>query len=150
MFISKSYYPLHNLYFEVLVKIINEVKLHTLEIFKDNEIEIEKNEDLSIFDSDCQIGILNNKVKSDIDRLVSRVFMPQFESNTIEFDFFNKIFEYKVPDLLNLSYLDASYCCYQVFKDMSFENFLFIFLKIFEEKSLVFVSENMNKISTSM
>lgn len=150
VFIFKSYYPLHNLYFQVLTKLVDQIKLEMIELYIQNQNIIEEKQDLSIIDSDAQLGIINNKVDDEIVKLVNKVGIPPKALDEMEFDVFEQVFEYKLPDLLNLSYLDSNHCCPTLLKSISYENFIFLYLSLLHEKSLILISENLNKVSTSM
>ena len=147
--VIKSYYPFHQLYLDVLVKIYEEIRSEKIQIYISNQKKIDKKHKYELIDGNAELQILKNKLKPQLDKLINQVKIPQ-NFKKVQFSFMEQLFYYQVPEISMLSFIDGEFCCKNFLGALSFDNFLFIFLSIFHERSLIFVSEDMKLISSSM
>ena len=147
-FIIKTLYPFSKLFHDFLTVSIDLLKQKRLASFqplkKLNKVSVE-----SLLAIDGQ-AVLNSEIEFFVGCLQSMDDMRITNNFGQDFQFKiqNKVpLEYTLPSIENSFYTECEIGFNAVFNYFTFEDFLFVLFSIFNEKSLVFVSENLFLIS---
>jgi len=92
-------------------------------------------------------SILEEQLIEGINHLISTSF---FAATKLEVSIFDHKISFDLEAISSISLLPALYSGKSVLEKLTFEDFYFIFLSIFHEKSIVFVSESRKLLSQSM
>lgn len=147
MYILKSYYPFHQLYHQILLNIATSIKYEKIQIYANNENSIINN--FELIDGDFDTKILKDKLKSEIDKLIQDIKVPE-NGESLKFKFLEQKYYYDICDTTMLSFLDGKYCCSRLLPMLSYDNFMFVLMNILQEKSVIFLSTKLENLSIAM
>lgn len=143
-YIFKTFYPLSSFFQEVLVGLLSNIRRKRIEKFMNciigGKVDIQS---LSLIDSHniCEI-----------EKLSIELVLTQLDNITGYDKFNNKIsiqnnhlsIDYTTPIKKDASFVDCEFAFRNVFNNLCFEDFLFIYFSIIHEKHVVFISEDIN------
>lgn len=68
----------------------------------------------------------------------------------LTYKYFNEIISYQVPKMNNCQYVEGSYGAFLTFSNIPFADFIFIHFSMLLEYSILFMSENLSLLTSSM
>ena len=68
----------------------------------------------------------------------------------LTYKYFNEIISYQVPKMNNCQYVEGSYGAFLTFSNIPFADFIFIHFSMLLEHSILFMSENLSLLTSSM
>lgn len=110
---------------------------------------LDKCEKFEIIDGDSEIKLIKGKFLKDLEHIIQSIKVPK-TSDPLNFLFFEKNYYFDIIDNSMLSFLDGKYCCSRLLPMINFDNFLFIFMNLLQERSLIFISKKLENLSISM
>lgn len=149
VYVFKSYYPFHDLYHQVLIKLANQLKFEKIQIYANNKDSLDNNRDFQKINGEADLDIIRSTLKGDLDRLIQEVKVPQ-NLDPITFEFYSQNYYFDIPEYSMLSFLDGKYCCARLLPLLNTDNFFFILMNILQERSVIFLSEKLENISIAM
>ncbi len=144
-FISK--YPFMKLFIEAILQILNIAKIRKM------KLQLEQNtESFSKIDTDFLINFFANDLTKLLEFLLNSSQKALFFDNLLEFLDHKLPFElsFRIPDFTKSFYLESDWNASLALSNLSPEVFSFVFLSILLENSMVFFSESLGLLTSSL
>lgn len=146
-----TYYPLVRFFFDFLVEITNNLKLYRIEIAQNQEILEKSKGFLFDVDSDLMTKLTQDQIHPTLNELFSQklpnindilsIKLKRIESNTIS---------YQIPCSVTLEYQEALWGATLCFSNLPFEDFLFLVYAAMLERKIVFLSNSLSLLTSTM
>ena len=144
-FISK--YPFMKLFIEAILQILNIIKIRKM------KLQLEQNaESFSKIDTDFLMNFFEKDLTKLLDFLLNSSQKSLFFDNLLEFQDQKFPFElsFRIPDFTKSFYLESDWNASLALSNLSPEVFSFVFLSILLENSMVFFSESLGLLTSSL
>ena len=150
VFIFKTFYPFPSFYFKVLHRVVEEIRSLKIEQYISNKERYSNSLNLGDLGLKFTLTALNIILKGTLTSFIEDSKLPLGEPESFDVNIFDKGLPCKMGRFELVPHKAALYSAIPVFKKLAFEDFLFIYMSIFSERKIVFVSSQRRIISQAM
>lgn len=145
-----SYYPFIKFFTDVIISILNYLKVNKMKFSHEHEVE-------PIFEvyKKLDSSFLHHQMNNELELILKNIYenqIPCFASTLIfpNFDDLKGMIEFQIPQESHCFFLEAEWLSSCVFSNFKCEKFLFLFLALMLEKTLVFFSRNLALLTSTL
>lgn len=150
IFCFVSYYPFIKFFTDVIISILNYLKLNKMKFSHEKE----EYPPFEIFQK-IDASFLHHQMNKELELILKNIYenqIPCFSSTLIfpNFDDLKGMIEFKIPQESHCFFLEAEWLSSCVFSNLKCEQFLYLFLALMLEKTLVVFSENLALLTSTL
>lgn len=144
----KSYYPFHDKHFLFLKQFLDNIRNQRLEIYERDMRGHNRNKiSLETFDSQVALQLFTKECQNYIQE-IQRVTVPNRFKNVCILDLKEIYIKYETPEMDLASIAENCLGIADILNLLSYEDFIFILFSMMKEKSIIFVSQQMNILTS--
>ena len=151
VFCFVSYYPFIKFFTDVIISILNYLKLNKMKYSHEESFKLNSKDVYSRMDS----SFLHHQMNKELEKILKNIYenqIPCFSSTLIfpNFDDLKGMIEFKIPQESHCFFLEAEWVSSCVFSNIKCEQFLYLFLALMLEKTLVFFSKSLALLTSTL
>ncbi|KAL4433553.1 hypothetical protein ABPG74_002950 [Tetrahymena malaccensis] len=146
VFCFVTYFPFVKFFLQIITTVLNTIKIKRIKTYNERLDTIPNT--LSNIDSDFLTNTFIQLSEKLLLELANKD-LPDFNSS-LHFNIQNERIVSKIPSASNATRLECEWGIYKALQQFDIKNFLFLFLSLLLEHSLVFVSENITLLTSTL
>jgi hypothetical protein len=152
LIVLKTFYPFHENHYAMMKGLLENVRQERLAIYEQflarNNSNFD-NFDLSLLDGEVSLKLLENlELSQGLMSEILKLKVPQRFDRKFSLETPQLALEYQTPTPDNALLVENCLGIHELIETFSFEDFIFLLLSMIKEKSIIFISTNLNKLTS--